>query len=40
MYLAIDKKYLFGGAFVLLGLSYVALSITSYKKENKTQNKM
>lgn len=35
----IEKKYLLGGPFLFLGALYIYLSITYYKKDNKSNKK-
>ena len=32
----IEKKYLGGSVFTILGVSYIGLSLTNYKKNNKS----
>ena len=32
----IDKKYLLGSVYTLLGVTYICLSISCYKKDNKS----
>ncbi len=35
----ITKKFLIGSAFSILGVAYIFLSITYYKKDNKSNKK-